>query len=174
MWATLELRSSGVMSQTDQLRNRLPIGYSFPNLGPQTYADDQEEGFTLAYAAAQVEVVGHLEPAGVNQVLDPNSPGWEFTQFISDVVCDNGEMTQIDNNKDDSPATAFQWLTPGSDDQVYYIDGPTAGLGRNVNHTKEVTDDFLAFASWNGERGSMPLRWSYQATIDVDVTDLKE
>ena len=60
-------------------------------------------------------------------------------------------------------------MIPDSDDKIYVIDGPTCGLNFNVNHTKEVYDQFREWVEWNGVKCSDDYYWYYQARVDDDL-----
>ena len=163
LWVELEFRTSGTMSPTNSATQLTDHG--FPNLGPMTDETHFAQGFTVGEASGNIEIVGHLQPAGVNAVV---GAGWELRREVRSFWCSNGV---IDNSHqhDDTSSSHFKDLTPQSDDQIYDIDGPTAGNDFNVIRTREVYDAFRQWAEWNGEKASDTKTWHYFAQIDDDL-----
>ena len=166
-WATVELHSSGTMSSTDGIL--VPItGFAFPKLGPLTDDTNYSDGLTTA-EAGHVEVIGKISPSGIEIILDPADSGWEWKQYYSLMGCLNGQITEIKINRPDDPERGNQDVALQADDQIYFIDAPTVGLGFAVPHTAERYQVFLDFAAWDGKLGSDSFQWHYFVQIDDDL-----
>jgi len=63
-----------------------------------------------------------------------------------------------------------RWVIPDADDKIYDIDGPTVGIGFNINHTAETYASFSQWVTWNGEQCSDSAQggWHYFAAVDAD------
>jgi hypothetical protein len=162
IWVELRLRTSELTTPTNSAV--FPAGLIFPRLG--TFADEDffNEGFNQQEAAAQVEIVGKLTPAGVYQVV---KSGWAIERTVERIECKNGTLQPVLSQPDDS-FPQYQDLTPESDDNIFDIDSPTIGVNFQVNHTAEAYKNFEQLAKWNGEQASDPMVWHYFARIDDD------
>jgi len=167
MWATLELRATDKLWPTDPFNQRLPIGYLFPDLGPKTRFRDHLQ---VGLADGQIEMVGHLEPSGVNAVLAPSDSGWSFTQRATASVCDNGTVAESVRNIPDGPELTIPVVS--SDDRIFYLDAPVLlAAPAVIDHTREYYAQLDAIATWNGEghRASDQITWNYTAVANQDA-----
>lgn len=161
LWAELELRAAGFKSPMNEGRTNPDEG--FPLLGPLT---DEDNDIRHAEACGNVEIVGHLQPPGVEEVV---RGGWKLQRWVSQNTCANGSFFVAHAHDDDTSEPFFTDYDPIPDSNIYDIDGPTAGLGFTVTHTREVYFTFEQYATWSGKRASEDLLWHYQAWIDDDL-----
>ena len=166
LWADLKLSSGGALSSTNAVSR--PLGLAFPRLGALSDEANFADGLTDSETAGQVEVIGKLEPADVYQIFDDPS-GWKFEQKVTAGGCAHGAIGSPLIDSPDDPEVAFTDTIPGQDNQVFFIDAPTVGLGFQINHTAERYRYFTVRLLWDGDEAAPVLKWYYFAAVDDDL-----
>lgn len=163
IWSEITIRMAGETSEDSTAKHPEP-GFGGQVLGPLT---DEDHLLGLTEAIGKIEFVATILPAGVHEVIQT---GFNLHQWVTGKWFDNGALTQ-NIDQEDNPAANRKDLTPNNDDKIFYVDGPTAGLGFDVNHTTEKYNSFSGWVTWNDEviSDSNQGKWHYFARIDDDL-----
>lgn len=161
IWSDITVRHSGGKtphdSGTDTGNDKdFPSYAGSTNLGPENLL-----GASPRYLGWKVEMMGQLEPSGVNEVV---SSGWDFYQtltyidFLNNTNASTG--TGVDAIDTVFNAGSFQDQTADTNDRIYALDGPGI-LSTGFNQYKS-TDNFKVSVRWNGKTASDEALWWIQ------------
>ena len=165
LWSTCEFRMDHDDDISEGNSRLFPTGYG--GLGLGEYSDEDEVYFiTVAETMGKIEAVFTLSPTGVYNVV---SDGWDIKRWKTIIHYENGSSDDGVVSDDDTSAGIYKDLVPDDDDKIYDLDAPQCGSGFNIDHTKEVYDNFRQWCTWNGTKCSDDYYWYYRAQVDDDL-----